>query len=169
MMPIQSMKVGTVVMVRALSVVLLALCLLGPTGCGGDENKDKVCREGRHQKACEKFGRCVRGDSTMGGTFCHAAKADDCRASTIACKEQGRCGASDEKEPVDCIVVSEEDCANSDGCKINGFCGLKKDSAGKNICVATKSEHCRKSEQCTKEFKCHLGEDSCYVGHMRPN
>jgi len=158
---------GDVFMGRLLVGFVLGLFLFAPAGCGPKEDKDKVCREGESfAKACKEYGRCVRSDSKMGGTFCHSINNDDCRASTIACKEMGRCGASGEKSAVDCVVVSEADCENSDGCKINGFCGLKKNSEGKNTCMATKAEHCRKSQKCKDESICHLGEDSCFNVHM---
>ena len=127
-----------------------------------DEDKDKVCRE-KHgfYKACEQYGRCVRSGSTTGGTVCHAAKDEDCRASTVACKEQGRCAASGKKGAVDCIVGSDEDCASSEDCKKSGLCAKKG-----NKCVATKADHCRQSQKCKDESICHLGEDSCFNVHM---
>lgn len=155
-------------MVRALSVVMLGLFLVASTGCGPEEDKDKVCREGESfAKACEQYGRCVRSDSKMGGTFCHAMKDEDCRNSTVACKDMGRCAASGEAGAVDCVVVSEEDCANSQGCKIDGYCGMKKNSEGKNTCMATKKEHCRQSQKCKDESVCQLGEDRCFISYQR--
>ena len=135
---------------------------LAPACSKSQAEMDKACRKGRHLKACEKFGRCTRNDTTMGGTFCHAGSAENCLNSTIACREQGRCGSSGAPEAIDCIVRSDEDCANSIGCKADGFCAKK----GK-ACVATKPEHCLASENCAKKAMCQLGEDSCFVQYMR--
>ena len=168
MMARESMTEGDMSMIRALGVVALGLLFLGLAGCGPPEDKDKVCREGESfAKACKEYGRCVRSDSKMGGTFCHAIKNEDCKASTIACKQMGKCAASGEKGALDCVVVSEEDCAKSEDCKISGWCGMKKNSEGKNACMATKAEHCRQSQKCKDESVCQLGDDGCYISYQR--
>jgi hypothetical protein len=152
-------------MIRVLlSVGFLVVLVSCVQGCGPKVDKDKVCREGRYGEACLEYGRCVRSDSTMGGTYCNAFNADDCRTSTIACKEQGRCGKAKKDNPSECVALSEEDCTNSTGCKLKGACGFKD-----NVCQPTKSKHCRESEACTKEFECHYNDGSCYNHTMRKN
>jgi hypothetical protein len=150
-------------MQRLFVILCLALCGALATGCGQtDEERDKVCREGRNLQACDDYGRCTRNESTMGGTFCRALKLEDCQRSNIACKEQGRCGISLAQDADDCIVIAAVDCASSLGCKTDGLCAKKG-----NACIANKPEHCQRSSGCNREAKCHLSAEGCMVYFMK--
>ena len=144
-------------------IILCFFAILpGIQGCGSTSDAENDCRTAeRFKKDCTEYGRCARPESSMGGTRCLAIKDGDCRASTIACKEMGRCGTSGDKKAIDCAVVSEDDCAKSKGCKEYGRCGMKKNSEGELACMPTKSTHCAASTRCAENAECHLRADQC--------
>ncbi len=73
--------------------------------------------------------------------------------SKADCQKLGKC-TPDEKGL--CAVVSSEDCAGSEQCKLHGRC-----HAEKGACVAASSADCKASEDCQKAAACDAYQGSC--------
>ena len=100
---------------------------------------DEDCKGGIRSasKGLWKFedGKCVRSDEA-----CH-----ENGYFSSACAWDGRCTAVGEE----CIVATDEDCAQSLNCKYNGLCSAKA-----KACIAKDEADCAKAEHCKACVPC---------------
>lgn len=60
-----------------------------------------------------------------------------------------------------CQELTENQCANSTGCKRQGLCSL---DAEKGVCIATSNESCQKSRFCRDNGECTAANNRCVAG-----
>ena len=129
------------------------------------------------KKRCVPWaGRCVRAGRT--NSECRQPAAD----GSLPCQEKGECTARGGA----CIIGSDADCQQTEGCKIEGECTLKggfcwigsdadcqqsancKNKGGcaavNGLCRAEQDAHCQQSTICNDQGKCTRGEyGSCEI------
>ncbi len=102
----------------------------------------------RARVLCKDFGRCTEKDGS-----CIATRDADCRASTIDCKDDGKCTAHRDGW---CRATSNADCRATERCKRWGRCTAKD---GK--CRATSDADCRATEKCKRWGRCTAKDGDC--------
>ena len=94
---------------------------------------------------CTYSGRCGVDDEGQ----CAATRVEHCRESG-GCIESGRCSLS--PSGAGCVIASEEDCARSERCRVDGQCAYS-DAFG---CEAATEAHCLNSAGCREQGRCSL-------------
>lgn len=134
-------------------------CVAGPTDCPQSDacqskghcglSADLKCVSCSKSQACTNEGRCYLGTD---GTSCVAKAQTDCTKST-GCKVNGRCQLrKDLNGDGECVVVSDNQCLNSEKCIKEGFCQL---SVEEGRCVVGEDSDCAKSTvACLIERRC---------------
>ena len=136
-------------MKRCLHPLSLSLLLGLVMGCDppSDDTGEAVTAEScREKPACVLYGACGVGPSGQ----CGPTEEAHCRASEIACLDEGRCTFTGGH----CLPSSDEDCRASTNCPVEGHCTDFGD-----VCGAVSSSDCLDSDMCKAFKRCfpHLG------------
>lgn len=95
---------------------------------------------------------------------CWIGSSDDCRASKL-CREEGWCSMAPGKKAVGdvfedslCVAKNDTDCADSEACRVGGFC-----HAEANLCVAKSADDCIASVACKRFGLCTFKNGACHA------
>jgi len=106
---------------------------------------------------CKMHGGCkaVRGQ-------CRVGSDDDCRRSSVECKDLGQCVKDSSGQ---CSAANDASCRVAQRCKSEGWCAEMR-----GRCVAGSNGRCRRSDACKKEGRCATKDRACVAashGHCR--
>ena len=164
-----------------LTICGLTLCLTAAVGCGstpkptaesssaatavttttaplGPSNPDDPCA--KSPVLCESSGMCT---TKKGADPARAAELGDCVAgSNQDCLQSMGCQLSGFCTAKDgfCVLASDADCEKSSQCRGGGLCSMVVGTDGPNRCQATK-ESCEKSDVCRDENYCDMVDGHC--------